>query len=304
MPIYSNDAQPPPARSQPPMVALTMVAAADGYDSPGKHPTHHKQQQQQREQEYNRHGRRHVRKRDIIEVVAAESEPDDWPICRPMIFDLVRWLSLVVSVAWGLVLWAGWIMKYFLEDPGHFGHYLTNWSWVLQTLTFTLISIALIFRWDRLLWLVYYAVWWPVWVSSWAVLWLVILVLADSPGLVTDVFEQFGAGTVLAVDRLYHVVTTVMMTVYMFLSLKDHFSFWHLKTKSVWVLILAQFILCHLIVLTYLALNNIRSVYQLNHVYWWTMFLCYEPVVLVFGILIMFVCSEFRRIGGMDFSAR
>lgn len=244
--------------------------------------------------------------RDIIELVSVWTGKDEdlpsWPTPHPMIYDAVRWINLAIDVCWLLVLLAGWISKYFLENPEHFGHFLTNWSWVLQTIYFAFKVASLATGSRHLIWFTYSVLFWPVWINTWAVMWLVILVLADSPGLVTDVFDQYGAGTVLAADRLYHVVTLAIMVIDFFLSVKDHFSFWLLRTKSVWIMIVVQVVFAHAIVLTYLGLNNIRSVYDLHQVYWWTMLLCYEPVVLFNGILFMFVCSQFRRAGGWDFS--
>lgn len=258
-----------------------------------------------RKPRYSHAGRRRRVCVDIIHVVAnaRERAPLDWPVPLPLIYDSLRWVDFAVALVWGALMWYGWIAKYFMENPAHFGHFLTNWSWAAQTVYFTLKVAALATTSARLLHWTYYWVFWPVWINCWAVMWLVILVLADSPGLVTDLFHQYGAGTVLAADRLYHVVTLVIMFIDFFVSLKDHFGFWYLKTGSAWLMILYQWLLAHFVVLCYLALNNIRSVYDLHNVYWWTMFLCYEPVALVAGVLFMFGCYQFRKYGGLDFSA-
>lgn len=246
--------------------------------------------------------RAHAEERDLIEAVAFGAQPEIWPRPRRIIMGPLIWIDFVVVLCWTAVLWYGFAGKLMAENPEHFGHFLTNWSWMTQLVYFTLKLLSIIFRSGRLLWFTNYVVFWPTWINCWAVAWLVMLVLEDSPGLVTDMFKDVSPGLVLLGDRIYHVVTVLIIVVDFFLTLKAHFGMWFLRTKSIWLLILLEIVVAHMIVLTYLALNDIRSVYDLHDVYWWTMFLCYEAVVIVNGILFMYGVSQFKKLDGLDFS--
>ena len=139
----------------------------------------------------------------LAEIYAATAPP---PRFTPL-----RIAALVLQCVWVAVLWAIFIAKVNVEGIVEFSRYLTNWTWMLNTL-FWSVDLFAGYALPRSVF-----VYWSsfgIWVVSgvnWIVFWMLFYLLDSNPGQITDNVVVFGIslGLVMNGDRLFHIVPTL-----------------------------------------------------------------------------------------------
>jgi hypothetical protein len=216
-----------------------------------------------------------VTRPDGIRVVTRLAKPLFPYKFRPY-WNPARALETILLVGYLVILWIGWIAKYFGERERAYAEFLTNWSWTLQTLTYTFKIVSYIDPSGTLLYLYYTVLFWPMATTAWGVFVLVTFVLQDNPNLLAEMFEDYGAGNVLLANTIYHYVPPVMVLIFIFLSYKDHRQIlwlrpWGIAIHMGWQLMVSQFP-----VLIYASIYDFTEVYGLKDLSWWQILLLYE----------------------------
>ena len=241
---------------------------------------------------------------DVTDCIAVrDNKPPDWVKIRPLIVDALLVLAVIWCVGWAGVFLFGWFGKYGLEPAENYRYYLTNWSWTLQALYYSVKGVGLIFRSRYITAFVYMFMFWPTWIISNAVSIMVVFVIVDNPDMLVELFRKYGAATVLGMDRVYHVIPVAVLTIDVILSLRYLVGWFWLRDRSVWIMILLQVVFTHCVVLFYMGMNDMHAVYGLHHLRWWELCLVFELTLLLVGVLFMYALSQFKKLGGFNFNS-
>jgi len=127
----------------------------------------------------------------------------------------------------------------------------------------------------------------------WAVFILVSFVLLDNPHLIVDMFSDYGGGTVLFANTIYHYVPPIMMLFFVVLVRKDHEQMLWLSRWGLCAQVLWQVALSHLPVLIYATIFNFPEVYGFDDLRWWHILLIYETsCVFIWTVGLLLVLSS------------
>lgn len=209
-----------------------------------------------------------------------------------------RFLEVIVdtiAVIVGILVWVG---KCTIDGTLVFSPYLTNWTWCVLTIYFTLRLLCYLDSSGTMLYFLDYFFVWPIQITVWAVMFLVVIILWYAPELMTGMFLYYDAGKVIAGERLFHVFTFVVYEFHLILSLKEHQIMLHRTLASwirffIWVVIAA-----HCYIFVYYLNNDFQYVYNLHHHISTAAIIGFYELFAVFigGFLCMVVASPLDKI--------
>lgn len=209
----------------------------------------------------------------------------------------LRLLSLILIFCWGSFMVYIWMWKEISEgDNDTYWMYLTNWSWTLQAIFWTAkflgyLESLITYRHKEvpnyIIYHVYYWLFWPTLMVNTAVTWVVLLVLYDSPGLLTNYFASMGPGIVLVGNFVFHVATYILMVSELILTYEDHMYMLRRSLSSLIRFFFVQLTFANVYVIMYLALHNIHDVYGLEDFSYWFILSMFEFVMFVPNVILM-----------------
>ncbi len=215
-----------------------------------------------------------------------------------------RIVSLVIIALWGAFMVGLWMTKEIAEGSDDtFWRYLTNWSWALQAGFWTAKLLgyveSLIFyrrkeRPNYIIYHVYYWLFWPTLMINTGVTWVVLLVLYDSPGLLVNYFEDYGAGFVFLMNFVFHVATYILMVSELVLTYEDLMYMLNRSVKSLVRYFFTMFAIANVFLVMYISLHNIHDVYGLDDFSYWFIILTFEFVLFVPNSILMGVLSPLK----------
>ena len=132
------------------------------------------------------------------------------------------WLRLVLVLAWTGVLLASLIWRGVNESLSDQVSHLTNWSWNIATIFYTLDLLSHLDPTGKLALVNVLAFFWMTFGLQFVVFWLMFIALKENPNLILDASTMQGGdlplGTVLDGDRLLHVVPVIVNILYLVLA--------------------------------------------------------------------------------------
>lgn len=227
-----------------------------------------------------------------------------------------RFVSFLLIGLWGAFMVTLWMTKEIAEGSDDtFWMYLTNWSWVLQSIFWSakflgyvesLITYRNTETPNYIIYHVYYWLFWPTLMVNTGVTWVVLLVLYDSPALLTNYFDEFGAGFVFVMNFVFHVATYILMVSELVLTYEDLLYMLNRSVESLIRYFFIMFALANTFLLMYLTLHNIHDVYGIEDFSYWFVILTFEFVLFVPHSILMGVLSPLKYMyrTGFTLSAR
>lgn len=223
-----------------------------------------------------------------------------------------RILSFILIFLWGSFMILLWLTKEISEGSNDtFWMYLTNWSWALQCVYWatkflgyseSLVTYRLVETVNYTIYHVYYWLFWPTFMINTGVTWVVLLVLYDSPGLLTNYFDDFGPGFVFVMNFIFHVATYILMVADVILTFEDLVYMLNRSAVSLVRYFFAMFAIANVILLSYMSTHNIHDVYGLDDFGYWFIILTFEFVIFVPNSILMGVMSPLKFLYRTGFS--
>lgn len=128
-----------------------------------------------------------------------------------------RITAFVIEVIFVLLLWSVIIAKIYYDDASEVFRFLTNWTWMLNCVFWTL-DLAFGYAFPSTFFTYFSALFvWFVNGVNWVVFWLVFALLYNNPQMIQDAIEEIHVtlGVVLIGERAFHVLLTIWTTVWL-----------------------------------------------------------------------------------------
>ncbi len=225
-----------------------------------------------------------------------------------------RVLAMAMSFFLGVFMTGTWWLKMALESENTVYEYLTNLVWIAIGLSYlvgfagdveSLANVAAhyarknyrqehgySFREDTIR--PDYITYWntlvitiSVLAATFGVTFVVLAVIQDSPGLLFNYVDEYGEGTVVNFNFLFHVFTTLSVMVYVFLTQDHHRHVLFISLNGLLYLTVARTAIALLGLTTYLFGHNVSEVYNL------TSALPTSVVIIMFFLIIITVVVVF-----------
>jgi len=227
-----------------------------------------------------------------------------------------RFVNLFQVLVWCTVTLSFFILKVEMaevdsHDDRNYFTYLTNWGWSYESLYAAMKLLALAMSglreirayhgWvpgpDYMMRFVYEGMFLTRLSLNAGITFGVLMVLWDSPGLVTNYILVYGGSTVLTVNTLVHVIPLAQAIVDIFLNRLDLCHLYNRTFRGLMVLMAVNLIQPTLILFLYASHSSPGDVYNLSSWYVTAAVICIFILAMVFSVsLVILLHSPFTHV--------